>query len=237
MWEQIQVVFHQSFDRVGAALVSLLPGVLAMLLVLAVSLAVAAALRVVLRRALARVGFDRRAQAWGLVSGEGWAPHRPSEFVARLVFWLALVAGVALALDVFGASTTSALALALLAYLPRLVVAAIIFLVALGASRFLERSVLISAVNMQVQSARLLALGVKWLVLVLGSAMALEHAGVGGALVTISFTILLGGIVLALALAVGLGSREAVSRTIDERLREREKRPARGAEGERIQHL
>jgi hypothetical protein len=236
MWQQIQVVFSASFARVGAAIVSLVPGLVAMVLVLAVALALAALLRTILRRVLARIGFDRRAQAWGLVTGEGWSPHHPSEFVARGAYWFALLAGVAFALDVFGASTTSALGLALLAFLPRLVVGAIIFLVGVGASRFLERSVLISAVNMQIQSARLLALGVKWLVLVLGTAMALEHLGVGGALVTISFAILLGGIVLALALAVGLGSREAVSRTIDKRMRQ-EERPARAAEGERIQHL
>ncbi len=236
MWQQVEVVFGESFARVGAAIASLVPGLVAMMLVLAVALGLAALVRAILRRALARVGFDRRAQAWGLVTGEGWAPHHPSEFVARGAFWFAILAGVAFALDVFGASTTSALGLALLAFLPRLVVGAIIFLVGVGASRFLERSVLISAVNMQIQSARLLALGVKWLVLVLGTAMALEHLGVGGALVTISFTILLGGIVLALALAVGLGSREAVSRTIDKRMRQ-EERPARPADGERIQHL
>jgi len=80
-------------------------------------------------------------------------------------------------------------------------------------SRFLARSVLISAVNMQIQSARLLSLGVKWLVMVLTFAMALEHLGIGGQIVQVGFAILFGGIVLTLALAVGLGSKEMVSRS------------------------
>ena len=74
---------------------------------------------------------------------------------------------------------------------------------------------LISAVNLQIQWARLLSLGVKWLVLVLAGAMALEHLGIGGQIVRLAFGILFGGIVLALALAVGLGSKDMVSRSLE----------------------
>lgn len=48
--------------------------------------------------------------------------------------------------------------------------------------------------------------------MVLTGAMALEHLGIGGDIVRLSFGILFGGIVLA-ALAVGLGSKEMVSRS------------------------
>ena len=53
--------------------------------------------------------------------------------------------------------------------------AAFILFVGIIVSRVLARSVLISAVNMQIQSARLLGLGVKWLVIVLTLAMVLDH--------------------------------------------------------------
>jgi hypothetical protein len=236
MWRNIEVVLSESLERIWSALLATLPGVLAMLVVVAVTLGVAGAVRWFLRRTLARMGFDRRAHAWGITAGKDWDPgHAPSVLFARGAWWLLVLLGVALALDVFGASTTSALGLALLAFLPRLVVAGLVFIVGMGASRFLERSVLIGAVNMQVKEARLLSLGVKWVVLVLASAIALQHLGVGGALVTIAFSIVLGGIVLALALAVGLGSREVVGRAIEKRLQERD-RPAEPEE-RAIHHL
>jgi hypothetical protein len=53
---------------------------------------------------------------------------------------------------------------------------------------------------------------VKWLLLIVTYAMALDHLGVGGDIVKIAFALLFGGVVLALALAVGLGSREVVSK-------------------------
>ena len=69
--------------------------------------------------------------------------------------------------------------------------------------------------NAQLQYARILSLGVKWLVLVLTAAMVLDHLEVGGNIVGLAFGILFGGIVLTLALAVGLGSRDLVSRSLE----------------------
>jgi hypothetical protein len=96
------------------------------------------------------------------------------------------------------------------------VLAAVVVLAAGGvAARFLARSVLIGAVNMNLRYARLLSAGVRWLVSVLTVAMALDHLGIGGDIVRLAFGILFGGIVLALALAVGLGSKDLVSRSLD----------------------
>jgi hypothetical protein len=55
---------------------------------------------------------------------------------------------------------------------------------------------------------------VRWLVFVLTAAMVLDHLSIGGEIVDLAFGILFGGIVLALALAVGLGSRDLVSRSL-----------------------
>jgi hypothetical protein len=73
----------------------------------------------------------------------------------------------------------------------------------------------------------LLSAGVKWLVIVLAVAMALEHLSIGGDIIRLGFGILFGGIVLALALAVGLGSKDLVTRSLE---REASRTPARDAE-------
>ncbi len=67
------------------------------------------------------------------------------------------------------------------------------------------------------QYARFLSLGIKWLVLVLTAAMVLDHLEIGGAVVELAFGILFGGIVLTLALAIGLGSRDLVSRSLEQK--------------------
>jgi hypothetical protein len=239
MWDRVQTVLAEALSRLGAVLASDLPGHVAMVVVVLAAVLAAFAVRAALRFGLARMGFDRRAREWGMTSGRGLEPqHEPSWLVARGAFWLVVATGVSLALAVLGASTTSALGLSLLGLLPRLVVGALVLLAGIGVGRFLERGVLISAVNQRIQHARLLAWGVKWLVLVLAASMALQHVGIGGWLPTIAFSIVIGGAMLAAALAVGLGARDAVRRALErpdsENGHDVRREPQ---EGDRIRHL
>ncbi len=219
MWEQIKSSFDDSLRRVATAIAGLLPRLVALVAILVLTLILASIVRTLIRRLLAGVGFDERLRRWGIVSEAEWpAARSPGLLAARLVFWFVLLAGFLLGLTVFDATVANTIAFQALAYLPRVLAASVIFAVGLVVARFLERNVLISAVNMQIHSARLLSLGVKWLVMILATAMTLEHLGIGGSLIVICFSILFGGIVLALALAVGLGSREVVSKTLEKQI-------------------
>ncbi|HTJ30729.1 MAG TPA: hypothetical protein VL346_09525, partial [Acidobacteriaceae bacterium] len=109
-------------------------------------------------------------------------------------------------------------------YLTHSVGAILLFMVGTLIARFLARTVLIGAVNAQLHYARFLSLGVKWLVLVLTAAMILDHLQIGGNIVELAFGILFGGIVLTLALAVGLGSRDLVSRSLENRVERTQER-------------
>ena len=114
----------------------------------------------------------------------------------------------------FDAEWTSRLAQSALDYIPNIVGALLVFLAGSIIARYLARSVLIGAVNMNLQYARLLSVGVKWLVIVLALAMALEHLRIAPRVVELAFGILFGGIVFALALAVGLGSKDLVTKSL-----------------------
>jgi hypothetical protein len=225
MWEQVKESFVQSFGRIAAAAAGLVPGVIAMVLVLVVSLVLAVLVRLITRRLLTGIGFDRLVHRWGFTAADEWPPSRtPTAVAARLGFWLLLLLGAVVGLTGFDATLARELALRLLEFLPQVVAAGAIFVVGLVAARFLERNARIGAVNMQLRSARVLGLGIKWLVILLATAMALDHLGIGGSIVAISFGIVFGGVVLAAALAVGLGAREAVARAL-ERRREGEGEP------------
>ena len=108
-------------------------------------------------------------------------------------------------------------------YVPHLLAALMILVGGAILARFLARSTLIGAVNMRIRFARLLSLAVKWLVLLVAIAMALDHLGIGRSILPLAFGIVFGGIVLAAALAVGLGARDVVSRTLEQQLNESSK--------------
>jgi hypothetical protein len=125
----------------------------------------------------------------------------------------------------------------LLPYLTHVVGAAILLIAGTLIARFLARSVLIGAVNEQLQYARFLSLGIKWLVLVLTAAMVLEHLQIGGNIVGLAFGILFGGIVLTLALAVGLGSRDLVSRSLESHVEHSTTTPPTANPDDSIRHF
>ncbi len=221
MWEQLNLALQQSVNRVISGVADFLPGVLALILALLLSLPLAWIVSRLVRRSLKTLRFDERLSKWGFSGISEWSPSQsPTQLGGRLVFWTIVLLGLLVGLTALDASLTQGLATHLLAYLPNVFVAILVLMVGSFVARFLARGVLISAVNMQIESARLISLGVKWLILVLAAAMALEHLGIGGSIVRLAFAILFGGIVLALALAVGLGSKDLVSRTWERREQE-----------------
>jgi len=207
-------VLNQAVDRMVNGMVRFLPGLLALLTILLVSVLTAFLARAVLRRLLLRIRFDDRVTKWGVRELAGWvAAPGASTLMARLLFWVVVLLGLLAGVSALDPGLTSVLVVRLFDYVPKVAAAAVVLIAGFLLARFLARSVLISAVNLQIQSARLLSLGVKWLVMVLTSAMAMDHLGIGGQIAQLGFAILFGGIVLTLALAVGLGSKEMVSRS------------------------
>jgi uncharacterized membrane protein len=222
MGQQIESALRQSTHRVLEVLVSFLPGVLAFLLAVLVFALLGWAVSAVLHRILTALKFDDRLAARGGTGSSAgiadWSPARsPTLLLSRVVLWLSVLIGLAVGVSAFDASydANSQFSSFLLPYLTHFTGAVVLLFIGTLLARFLARSVLIGAVNAQLQYARFLSLGVKWLVLVLTAAMVLDHLHVGGAIVGLAFGILFGGIVLTLSLSIGLGSRELVSRSIE----------------------
>ena len=217
IWTHMAEALRQSVYRVSSLLISILPGLLAFVLALAFMTALGMFLSWALRRGLTAAKFDERL-ARSQASVADWSPsHSPTALIARFAFWGCVVLGLVVGILSFDVSYAGAstLSVSLLPYLTRSVGAVLLLFAGNIIARFLARTVLIGAVNNQLQYARFLSMGVKWLVLVLTAAMVLDHLQIGGAIVELAFGILFGGIVLTLALAIGLGSRDLVTRSLE----------------------
>jgi len=218
MGQQVLTALRDSMHRVLVKLVSFLPGLLALLVAVLVLAAIGAGLALLLRRILVAAKFDERFARTQNATVADWSPqHSPTLLVERTVFWGCVILGFIIGISAFDASYagTSDVALVLIPYLTHSVSAILILIVGNIIARFLSRSVLIGAVNAQMQYARFLSLGVKWLVLTVTAAMVLDHLEIGGTIIDLAFGILFGGIVLTLSLAIGLGSRDLVSRSLE----------------------
>lgn len=217
MWQQVELALSQSAHRALVTLANFLPGLLALLLAVLILTAIGALLAALLKRLLTAIRFDERLSKNSLVPLD-WAPsHGPTLLVTRAVFWANVVLGFLIGISAFDAAYAgnSQMSFFLLPYLTHSVGAILLFIAGTLLARFLARTVLIEAVNARLQYARFLSVGVKWLVLVLTAATVLDHLEIGGTVVDLAFGILFGGIVLTLSLAIGLGSRDIVSRSLE----------------------
>jgi hypothetical protein len=218
MGQQIAFALKDSMHRVLVKLVSFLPGLLALLVAVIVLTAIGALLATILRRILISAKFDERFARTQNANVADWSPsHSPTVLIARTAFWACVVLGCIIGISAFDASYAgnSQIAAILIPYLTHSVGAILILIAGTLIARFLSRSVLIGAVNLQMQYARFLSLGIKWLVLTVTAAMVLDHLEIGGTIVDLAFGIFFGGIVLTLSLAIGLGSRDLVSRSLE----------------------
>jgi len=219
MWQEIESALHDSIARVLTKIATLLPAVLALVVAVLISGLIGALMSYGLKLVLNFLRFDERVRKGSTTGRLRWPLiQSPTAAIARLAFWGCVLAGLLVGVSAFasGYANSDIMSAFLFPYVTHLVGAALIILAGTIAARFLARSVLIGAVNNHLQYARLLSQGIKWLVFVLAGAMALEHLDIGGIIVELAFGILFGGIVLALALAVGLGSRDVVSRTLEQ---------------------
>lgn len=216
MWKQVEDALNQSTTAFITNSVRFLPGIVALILAILVSLIVAWIVAAILRRLLSSVKFDEWLTRSGLSSLAEWSPgHSPTLLVSGAVSAAVVIFGLLIGIAAFNSELSTELIRTVFSYIPNIIGAILVLLVGTVAARFLARSVLIGAVNLNLDYARFLSAGVKMLVNVLAVAMALEDLKIAVGIVELAFGILFGGIVFSLALAVALGSKDLVTRSLE----------------------
>jgi hypothetical protein len=222
MWQTLGTVLNASWQQLGAELSSKLPNALASAMIFVVGGLVGVVAGRLTGWLLTRAKIDRGAARLGIMGPLSRAGVSSlATLVGRVVQWTIIGAALIPALYSLDARVASDLVGRSLLYLPHLVVAMVLLWIGFVLSRFLSRGVLIAAVNARMRAARLLAGATRSAVMLVAIAVAFEHIGIGRATVLTAFAILFGGVTLAAALAVGLGSQDIVRRWLEEHINER----------------
>ncbi len=212
-------------ELLGRQVLNELPYVLAMGIILLGGYVIAWVFGAFFERLFRMIGFDHLCDRLGVNAAllRGGVKTDPSRLIGRGLYWTLIVLASIAGLGALNLTPINQFAQSLLAYVPHLVTAAVILLAGYFLSNFISQAVLIAAVNAGLPPARLIASCSRWGVQALAGAMALEQLGIAQHIVVVGFGITLGGIVLAGAIAFGLGAADLAKGFLERRLETRSK--------------
>ncbi|MET0557642.1 MAG: transporter [Solirubrobacterales bacterium] len=213
------VDISESLQQALDDLIGFLPRLIGFLIVLLIGFLIAKALQKLVALALEKVGTDRAIRSGQ--SGEyvqRVAPDlSPSELIGRVVFWFVFLGALSIAISSLGIAALNEFIADVFNYLPNVIVAILIAVVAIpvagGLAKLAERSWGDNPMG------KMMATAIPALVLGIAVFMILNQLRIATDIVVITYAALMGAVALGAALAFGLGGRDVASRMLEQAYR------------------
>ena len=195
-----------------------LPILLGALIIMVVGWIVAKLIRRGVDLLLKTVRFDLMANKTGIteVLRKGNLTISAREVVSGLVYWLIIIMVLVMTVDALGLPKASDILSSVFAYVPKVIAALLVLVVALFLAGFVSGIVRTACGNAKLPKPELIAGISRWAIIIFAATIAMEELGIAPLLVGTAFNIILAGVVLALALAFGLGGKDAAARYLEE---------------------
>jgi hypothetical protein len=200
-------------------LVGFLPRLIGFLVILAIGWLIARAVKALVVKALSAIGLDRALSSGsaGPYVARAMPDARPSRVIGAIAFWFLFLGAFAIAVSQLGIQALDNFVQSIVAYLPNVVVAILIFViagaVAGAASRLIARTLGDTA------TGRIAGAAVPVLIMGVATFMILDELNIAPAIVEITYIALLGSLALGMAIAFGLGGRDVAGRMLEEAYR------------------
>jgi len=209
-WRQVLV---NSLTEFAATTAVFLPSLIATLVVLGVGWLVSRLVAAVSERVLLQLGLDRAAARLG-VSGtlrKAGVSLPPSRIVARLVFWILMLTFLLSAVETLGLSAVTATIDRLIAFLPKVIAAGLIFVLGLLLARLVRNLVSSGAAAAELAEAPRLGSLAEIVVALIVGVVAVEQLGIETRMVVTVVTAVVGAVTVTVGVAFALGARPVIT--------------------------
>ncbi|MHC4572857.1 MAG: mechanosensitive ion channel family protein [Planctomycetota bacterium] len=219
-WESVLVT---PVREMLTKIISYLPTLLGALIILTVGWAIAKALRRTVNSVLKATHFDELAEKAGIseILKKGGFQTSAIGMLSSLVYWLVIIMVLVMVVNALGLPQASNVLETLFAYIPNVIAALFVLVVGMFLANFVSGIVRTAAGNASLPKPEMFAAASRWAIIIFAGTISLKELGIATLLVTTTFNIVLGGVCLALALAFGLGGKDAAARYLEEWRRKR----------------
>lgn len=212
-------VLTQSLQDLWLGVVEFVPNVFWAIVVFVVGWIIGAILGRVVAQIIQSLKVDNALRGAGLedVLGRAGFDLNAGGFLGGLVKWFVIVVFLVASLDILGLTQVNIfLQEVVLLYLPQVIVAVLILLVAAVIAEVSQNIVVGAAKAANMSSAQFFGRVAKWAIWIFAVLAALNQLGVATAFVQTLFTGIVVAISLALGLAFGLGGQDAAARYVEQ---------------------
>lgn len=195
--------------------------IIIIILIMVVGLIVSWVCKKLVEKGLILFKFDNWAAHHGIITflERGAVTSPPSTIIAKIVFWIIIITSLSYGLNFAGMTQFTEYANRVTDALPFAIVSIIIVILGIIFSTFISRVIFMTCENANIGYGDAIAKSVRILLIIITFAIVFEYLGVGSRIITTSFLIIFGGIVMTLSLALGIGLSDVIASFIKERLR------------------
>ncbi|HRY31011.1 MAG TPA: hypothetical protein P5328_01310 [Candidatus Paceibacterota bacterium] len=212
-------ILRDSFVDVWRGVVAVLPQIIIAIIIVIIGWLVGAALAKVIAQIVRAVKLDKALSSAGLgdLLQKAGFQLNSGRFIGELVKWFTIVVFLIAAFNVLGLTDVNAfLTDTVVNYIPRVIAAVLIVLIAVIVADVLKKAVIATAKAAELKAANFLGSITKWAIWIVAITTAIVKVGIlEDAIISIFLMPILWGIALAVGLAFGLGGKDAAARLIE----------------------
>ncbi|OQX70862.1 hypothetical protein B6D52_03275 [Candidatus Parcubacteria bacterium 4484_255] len=203
----------QGIQNFWQGFIVLVPKLILALIVFFVGWIIAAGIGRIIEEILKRAQLDKLTQMkkWGESLEKADFDFAPSQFIGSLCKWILIIVVLSISVEILGLNQFSLFLNSVIAWLPNLLVAILIFVAVAIIASFTEKLVKASVRGATVGYSKLAGAVSKWAIWIFGIAAILIQLGIANSLILVLFQGLVALLAIAGGLAFGLGGKDVAA--------------------------
>jgi len=210
-------ILLDSLKEVWGSFIGFLPTLIAALIVFIVGWLIAIFVGKLINKLVKAIKLDSLLEKIGFakVLSKTKIKLDSAKFFEELVKWFLIIVFLMTAVDILGLTQVTMFLQSILYYIPSVIVAAIILLVAGIVAKFMQKLVQASTDAAGLQSSSTIGTIVKWAILIFGFVIALTQLGIATTLIQTIVMGIIAMLAIAGGLAFGLGGKNMAEKTLE----------------------
>ena len=213
------VITSNALSSFWASFINFIPNLLVAIIAFLIGWLVAVIIGKIISQILIRLQFNRLFEkaSWREALEKAEIKVNPAEFIGAIFKWILVIIVLLISIQILlGFNPFEVLLNKLIGWIPNLIVAVVIFVIAVILADLLDKIVVVSVKRIGVEYVGVLGLIIRWAIYIFAGLAILVQLGVAAPLINTLIISFFGTLALAFGLAFGLGGKDTAAKLIED---------------------